>query len=403
MLDLGPSRYTPRLVESIVLLGTLAPFEQVPTLLTHFSGVAVGVETVRRLTEALGAAAVALDEADLARLERDLPAAPPGPAVQLLSVDGAMVPLVGGEWAEVKTLAVGTVVAGSVDATPTPDGGAIHTTDLSYCSALAEAERFAWLATVETHRRGTESAGTVCGVTDGARWCQGFLDLHRPDAVRILDFAHAVGYLSQAAQARYPDDALRARTWLLEQRHTLRHSDPDAVLATLAACQAALDADDAAAQVIQTAYAYLAARREQITYAAFAAAGYPIGSGCVESANKLVVEARLKGSGMHWARAHVNPMLGLRTMLCSQRWSERWPLVWQGWRSQARQRTTARRWARLAPGLDADTSMSTPAPLATPASPAPPDTPAQRPKLVVNGKPTADHPWRTTSPFRCAS
>jgi hypothetical protein len=25
-----------------------------------------------------------------------------------------------------------------------------------------------------------------------------------------------------------------------------------------------------------------------------------------------VVEARLKGSGMHWARANVNPMLALR-------------------------------------------------------------------------------------------
>lgn len=32
-----------------------------------------------------------------------------GPAVQQVSVDGAMVPLVGGEWAEVKTLAIGTV------------------------------------------------------------------------------------------------------------------------------------------------------------------------------------------------------------------------------------------------------------------------------------------------------
>jgi len=29
----------------------------------------------------------------------------------------------------------------------------------------------------------------------------------------------------------------------------------------------------------------------------------------VESANKLVVEGRLKGSGMHWARAQVTPMV----------------------------------------------------------------------------------------------
>ena len=34
-----------------------------------------------------------------------------------------------------------------------------------------------------------------------------------------------------------------------------------------------------------------------------------IGSGATESANKVVVEARLKGPGMHWASFHLNPML----------------------------------------------------------------------------------------------
>jgi hypothetical protein len=47
-------------------------------------------------------------------LEREVPVAPQGPAVQLLSVDGAMVPLVVGEWAEVKTLALGVVMDGGV-------------------------------------------------------------------------------------------------------------------------------------------------------------------------------------------------------------------------------------------------------------------------------------------------
>ncbi len=49
----------------------------------------------------------------------------------------------------------------------------------------------------------------------------------------------------------------------------------------------------------------LTARWDAIQYARFQALGYPIGSGAVESANKLVVEARLKGSGLHWAREHI--------------------------------------------------------------------------------------------------
>lgn len=42
-------------------------------------------------------------------IERELPAVPSGSWVQLLTVDGAVVPFHHGEWAEVKTLAIGTV------------------------------------------------------------------------------------------------------------------------------------------------------------------------------------------------------------------------------------------------------------------------------------------------------
>jgi hypothetical protein len=56
---------------------------------------------------------------------------------------------------------------------------------------------------------------------------------------------------------------------------------------------------EAAVKTVQKSLAYLEKRREHIDYARFQALGYPIGSGSVESANKLVVEARLKGAGMY--------------------------------------------------------------------------------------------------------
>ena len=66
-----------------------------------------------------------------------------------------------------------------------------------------------------------------------------------------------------------------------------------------------------------------------MTYAHFRAQGYPIGSGCVESANKLVVESRMKGAGMRWAAEHVNPMLALRNIACSNRWKASWKQIRQ--------------------------------------------------------------------------
>jgi len=146
------------------------PFARAAELFARFTGVAVSEATARRLTEAAGAAAVAAAGAEAARLEREAPPAPLGPAVQQLSVDGAMVPLVGGAWAEVKSLVVGTVAVRD-------DGPRL--TEPSYFSRLADHAAFARLALAETHRRGTETAGVVVGVVDGAEWCQGFLDRHR--------------------------------------------------------------------------------------------------------------------------------------------------------------------------------------------------------------------------------
>ena len=75
------------------------------------------------------------------------------------------------------------------------------------------------------------------------------------------------------------------------------------------------------------ALAYLEARVAQMQYPQFVAEGWPIGSGMVESANKLVVEDRLKGAGMHWADANVNPLLALRNAVCNDRWDETWTVI----------------------------------------------------------------------------
>jgi hypothetical protein len=43
----------------------------------------------------------------------------------------------------------------------------------------------------------------------------------------------------------------------------------------------------------------------------------PIGSGAMESGNKVVIEVHLKGTGMHWFVSHVNPIATLRNILSS--------------------------------------------------------------------------------------
>jgi hypothetical protein len=76
--------------------------------------------------------------------------------------------------------------------------------------------------------------------------------------------------------------------------------------------------------VLSEDLAYLEKREAHMQYPHYQHEGWSIGSGMVESANKLVVEARLKGAGMPWDRTHVNPMLVLRNAVCNQHWSGTW-------------------------------------------------------------------------------
>lgn len=384
-MELLPGRLSPTLQAHLVRLGAWLPFGQAAQALGWLGQVTVSETTACRLTEAAGAAYVAMQTAAVERLEQELPPAPAGPAVQQVSVDGAMVPLVGGLFAEVKTVAVGTVVvagrgaarevgADGVTDSAGPAVRPVQTEAWSYFSRMTDHLTFGRLALVELHERGTETARTVVAVTDGSEWIQGFVDLHCPEAVRILDFPHAVEHLHSAAKATFGEGTPGTAAWLDQVAHQLKHGDPERVIDALTALPTETARDPAAAAAArEAALAYVRKRLPHMQYARFLALGYPIGSGSVESANKLVVEARLKGAGMHWARAHVDPMLALRTVVCADRWDTVWPRI----AAQLRHAHAAHRRARRAARR-----------------PVPEPPPSPPPKKVVNGRPTEDHPWR---------
>src|SRR5437764_8197442 len=225
-LGLVSGGLTPRGEETLVRLASWMPFGQAQELLEDLVGIQVSKATARRVTLATGEAALAVCEGEVERLQQEVPQAPAGADKQLLSAEGAMVHLVGGEWAEVKTVVMGEVTRNK--------RGEVCTQQISSFSRLADAERFAEAALVETHRRGLEQAAEVCAVQDGAEWLQGLVDYHRANAVRILDFAHAAEYVNEIGQAVQAAGGKLPGTWLEGVLHRLKHQGPQRVLTHLA-------------------------------------------------------------------------------------------------------------------------------------------------------------------------
>jgi hypothetical protein len=375
-LQLVPnSPYTERAREVLVLTGTIMPFRQGAQFLGRIGAVHVSASGLRRVTQIAGAQLMVIEAEEREALNRTLPTAPLGPPNQVVSTDGAMVPLRDGTWREVRTLAIGRISRTENDR--------VTSDELSYVCRMMDAEHFADVVTGEVHRRGTEHAQVVAAVADGAPWCQQLFDLQVPGAHRILDFPHALQHLHAVAHAVFGNGTAAASEWLGPQIQTLRHGDPDQVLAAIAALPVDTARDPAEARTVQAReLAFFTTRRAQIDYAAFHAAGLPIGSGIVESANKLVVEARLKGAGMHWSVDQVNPMVALRAIWCSDRWRERWPEVIAHQRQTARAKRQVSRPSRQ------------PAPPHLLGSPNQDAGPRPRVKTIINGRPTEEHPLK---------
>ncbi|MCZ7569059.1 MAG: HNH endonuclease [Ardenticatenaceae bacterium] len=210
------------------------------------------------------------------------------------------------------------------------DERVVHARALSSFSRMVDHERFIQLASAEIQRRGIPTAALVCTVNDGANWIQAFIDTHRRDTIRILDFPQALEHVSLAGQTVYGRQSNEFQAWLGHQRRELKAGSPAMVIEAVRALTfVAFDRNDpeAAQHLLQKQWEDLKRRQTMMDDARFQALGDPIGSGAGESANKLVVERRPKGAGMQWANAHVDPMLALTTAIASRRWPEVFPAI----------------------------------------------------------------------------
>ncbi|MBI3361167.1 MAG: ISKra4 family transposase, partial [Chloroflexi bacterium] len=254
----------------------------------------------RRYTEAAGAAYVQIQTEAVEPIEQ--PPVSLAPERLVLEADGAMVPLVGGQWTEAKTL----IVAAMGNPVTVAGEEQCPLREISSFSRVCDNQQFERLSLVETQRRGLESAQRVAALADGAEWIQGLIDYHRPDAVRILDFAHAAEYLTALGASVHGEHTPALKQWLVEPCHRLKHEGGQALLPELHRWSESQPQPERRAEAL----AYLDKRLAQMAYPHFRAQGWPIGSGAVESACRQR-QCRFKRPGQFWTATGLRHLGGL--------------------------------------------------------------------------------------------
>jgi hypothetical protein len=153
-----------------------------------------------------------------------------------------------------------------------------------------------------------EAAVRLCVVCDGAEWIWKHVQALFPQACQVLDYYHCAEYLHKVAKAQYADP-IRAQEWTEATLTRLYLGKVGQVLGGLRRMQ---PTSDEALKAIDNCWVYLNEHRGRTHYRTFRRGGYPLGSGGMESANKLICHVRLKRSGAWWYEESSNQMLALR-------------------------------------------------------------------------------------------
>lgn len=169
------------------------------------------------------------------------------------------------------------------------------------------------------------------GLSDGAADLLPWLVRHT--SVQVLDFYHVTGYVHGAAPAFRHEPVPRgegADYWVQEACRHLRY-DKGAAQALLETFEQRLASgramSTATREALQKTTTYFRNNVARMDYAAYEAAGLPLGSGVTEAGCKLLVKKRLCGPGMSWGFTMAGHLLKLRALAHSA--GGRWPGLWK--------------------------------------------------------------------------
>jgi len=150
---------------------------------------------------------------------------------------------------------------------------------------------------------------------DGATWLRNMVDELFPDAQQILDFYHLCENVHTFAKHLFGSDEAKFRPWASNICDSLKESRCNQVLKELEPFK-----DKNLQGCPVNLYTYISNNIKNIDYAKYEQKGYFIGSGAIESGNKIVLQDRLKRAGMRWNVDTAQAMLSLKSKAESNRW-----------------------------------------------------------------------------------
>jgi hypothetical protein len=317
---------SPRLVETVALLGTEVSFGAAAQRLEQICEVWLSPSQVETVTEGIGQTLAAEHEA-AATAALDPRAAP---VPEVLDRGEAELPwlvvMLDGVYAPLRDGVTAVQVAALTRAGPGLDPAAGRKPRLGrwrYVVETTDLARFGRLVWYEAQRLGAARVSRIRVIADGAAWIWKLADRSFLKHQGILDSWHAVQHLWSLGTARFGDHDPRVKAWVGRAKSRLRQGEIERLLV---GWERVAPADAAVWAEALTSFRNQAPR---LASDLARHAGMPIGSGapsCVGAscANRHVVGLRVKQAGRHWTEPGLRGVLALRSLLrsgdCDSTW-----------------------------------------------------------------------------------
>jgi len=167
------------------------------------------------------------------------------------------------------------------------------------------------------NRAHAEPAQRVVAIADGAKWIWKIIEAVAPEAVQILDYAHAQSSLYEAAKLIYSPGSSLVPPWVTQQQDLLFAANVEQVIANI---KAHLGRKAKLEEILT----YFENNKQRMQYGTYQRQGLLIGSGAIESAGKRIAQSRLKGGGRRWNIPQANRLLQLRRAFFDGSWKNYW-------------------------------------------------------------------------------
>lgn len=267
----------------------------------HYSSESISTNQLRRVFERVSdrtesCAPEWLEEAAMAPLPQSS-----NPVV--VQTDGSMVSTTQG-WKEVKL--------GVIYAHEDTSGPAKAPRRTRYTAVVGALERFedAIEQALASH---AHRPSQVLWLGDGAKSIWSVANRVAPEAVEILDWYHVIEHASDCAKILFGTGSDLATQWVDSAARTLMHQGVETLLDELTACLF-LAEPSPEREAIEALRRYYHDNQHRMDYRRYRAAGWPIGSGAVESAHRHVIQVRMKRAGQHWSLPVAARMAAMRAL-----------------------------------------------------------------------------------------